>query len=869
MPRKPKKSTEPDAPDTQASAEIQNHQTPAIPEGESDLPAKKTARKKRAKKSDAAEPGTGAAAQQAETADAELKAQAADTFDDAFEGNTPGEAAEPADAPEPPKKSKSKRVKKAALAAEAIVETPKPEPQPDGDPDDLGADEDDDLEGDWESGADEEDEEEENQQEEEPRHSAPRPPAQLERLQKILAAAGIASRRHAEELITEGRVQVNGKVVTELGSKADAGRDHIRVDGKLLHGAERPRYFVLNKPRGYVTTVSDPEGRPTVMEFFAKMNERLYPIGRLDYLSEGLLLMTNDGDLANKLTRAASGVEKTYLVKVSGQPDENLIDGLREGVSIDRGRPGEGRVRTAPARISQVREGDNPWFEVTLIEGRNRELRKMFEEIGHHVEKIRRVGYGPLVLDLEPGQSRELDPEELNLLRLAAEGKWKPKRPKSKTMLPKEAGRTVDHDATKRGGKSFRDKRRPGSGVRSGAGRATGRGSRPGSAPGAGPAARPSSGLGSRPASRPFARPESRPEARPTAERGSSQGFRERPRTGERPAYGRQEDRGGARPTFREGQGTGRGMEDRRQGGDQTRGQTGGTERRSGIRQGASGGSRGQDRPPYRDQGRGTGPRREGRPAVGGQDRGRGGFSRPQGQSSGANRPFRSRPEFGSERPPRPPARSSFEDRPARPGGLRIEEGEPRTGGRPEGRSEDRRQGRAPAGSGGVEGRGAGRPAARGQERGQDRGQDRRQGAFRSERPSGAGRQERGTGGRPPRPSAGGGFRPRPEGGEARGFTQPEDRRPPRPAGGTASRPPRSTGGAAGGGARSTSGGGFAARGRSEGTGGQRFRSNDRGRSGSGPRAGTGGRGSTGPRGGAGRGSGGRGGPGRNNRGGR
>src|SRR6201998_1147158 len=156
----------------------------------------------------------------------------------------------------------------------------------------------------------------------------PELPGKLERLQKILAQAGVASRRHAENLITEGRVQVNGKVVTELGTKADAARDHIRVDGKLLQGSERLRYFMLNKPRGFVTTVSDPEKRPTVMEFFAKLRERLSPVGRLDYLSEGLLLVTNDGDLANKLTRAAAGVEKTYLVKISGEPSEEDRDRL-------------------------------------------------------------------------------------------------------------------------------------------------------------------------------------------------------------------------------------------------------------------------------------------------------------------------------------------------------------------------------------------------------------------------------------------------------------------------------------------------------------------------------------------------------------
>jgi 23S rRNA pseudouridine2605 synthase len=230
---------------------------------------------------------------------------------------------------------------------------------------------------------------------------------------------------------------VNGAVVTELGTKADADRDHIRVDGKLLQGAERLRYFVLNKPRGFVTTVKDPEGRPTVMQFFDKMHERLYPVGRLDYMSEGLLLVTNDGELANRLTRAAAGVEKTYLVKVAGQPSEAELDLLRGGVAIERGKPGSERVRTSPARVRQVRQGDNPWYEVVLIEGRNRELRKMFEEIGHFVEKIRRVGYGPLVLDQEPGNLRELDSQELDALRKVAEGKLR--TPKAKELRRRNA----------------------------------------------------------------------------------------------------------------------------------------------------------------------------------------------------------------------------------------------------------------------------------------------------------------------------------------------------------------------------------------------------------------------------------------------
>src|ERR1700742_2040433 len=202
-----------------------------------------------------------------------------------------------------------------------------------------------------------------------------------QRLQKIVAAAGITSRRKAEELITSGRVQVNGQKVTELGSKADPGRDHIRVDGKLIKKPEKFRYFMLNKPKGVVTTVSDPEGRPTVMKFFARSAARLFPVGRLDYQSEGLLLMTNDGELANILTSAASHVEKTYLVKVSGRPTEGELEQLRRGVMIERGRRGEreGRVTTQPASISLVRDTENPWYEVILTEGKNREIRKMFE----------------------------------------------------------------------------------------------------------------------------------------------------------------------------------------------------------------------------------------------------------------------------------------------------------------------------------------------------------------------------------------------------------------------------------------------------------------------------------------------------------
>ena len=247
----------------------------------------------------------------------------------------------------------------------------------------------------------------------------------VERLQKIIAAAGIASRRKAEELIQSGLVSVNGKTVTELGTKADPETDSIRVNNKLLKGAERHEYIALNKPRGYVTTVSDPEGRPTVMELI-RTPARVYPIGRLDFNSEGLLLLTNDGDLAHKLMKAASHIPKTYLVKVAGQPEEEQLRRLRSGVTIAEERDPKRRVRTAPAQIRVIKEADNPWLEVTLHEGRNRQIRKMFEEIGHHVEKIRRVRYGPLELDLPPGESRPLSSKEISLLQRATEPQARP-----------------------------------------------------------------------------------------------------------------------------------------------------------------------------------------------------------------------------------------------------------------------------------------------------------------------------------------------------------------------------------------------------------------------------------------------------------
>jgi 23S rRNA pseudouridine2605 synthase len=258
-----------------------------------------------------------------------------------------------------------------------------------------------------------------------------------ERLQKIIAAAGIASRRNAEKLISSGAVSVNGQIVTELGTKADLERDHIRVNGKLLHGAERPIYLLMNKPKGYVTTVSDPEGRPTVMDLLRGIRVRVYPIGRLDYSSEGLLLLTNDGELAYKLMKAASHVPKVYLVKVAGVPDMTGLEKIRKGLSIPeesrsyKVRAGEDvrslkksarsrRIKTAPAKVRLIREADNPWYEVTLTEGKNRQIRRMFEEIGHHVEKIKRVRYGPLSLDVPPGEFRRLSMGEIEKLKTAA-----------------------------------------------------------------------------------------------------------------------------------------------------------------------------------------------------------------------------------------------------------------------------------------------------------------------------------------------------------------------------------------------------------------------------------------------------------------
>ena len=231
-----------------------------------------------------------------------------------------------------------------------------------------------------------------------------------ERLQKILSQAGVASRRKSEELITEGRVSVNGKTVTELGSKADLASDHIKVDGKLLHAPKRMVYIALNKPKGCVTTSSDPEGRETVMELMRGIKERVFPVGRLDYASEGLLLLTNDGEFAHRITAPSSHMMKTYVVKVNGSLTDAQEKAFREGVPVD------GR-KTAPAEIKRIKHGVNPWYEVKITEGRQNQIRVMFKHFGKLVEKLRRVKIGFLELDQPPGRYRLLTAPEVARFR--------------------------------------------------------------------------------------------------------------------------------------------------------------------------------------------------------------------------------------------------------------------------------------------------------------------------------------------------------------------------------------------------------------------------------------------------------------------
>ena len=232
-----------------------------------------------------------------------------------------------------------------------------------------------------------------------------------ERLQKILSRAGIASRRKAEQIILEGRVTVNGEIVAELGSKADPDRDHVKVDGKLLRTPREFVYLAMNKPDNCVTTMHDPQGRRTVIDLVRGLKKRVYPVGRLDYHSEGLLLLTNDGDFANRITSTARHVPKTYMVKSNGMLTPAQEEGFRSGIPL------HGR-RTAPAGLKLMKRAQNPWYEVRLIEGRQNQIRLMFRHFGRLVEKLKRVKIGFLELGpLRPGEFRHLAPREVERFR--------------------------------------------------------------------------------------------------------------------------------------------------------------------------------------------------------------------------------------------------------------------------------------------------------------------------------------------------------------------------------------------------------------------------------------------------------------------
>jgi len=240
----------------------------------------------------------------------------------------------------------------------------------------------------------------------------------MERLQKILSQAGIASRRASEQLMLEGRVTVNGVTVRELGSKADPAHDDIRVDGRRVKVVQQHRYILLNKPRGYVTTRSDPQRRPTAIDLLHGVRDYIYPVGRLDFDSEGLLLLTNDGDLAARLTHPRHGVARVYEARVLGVPDAHDLDRLARGVTVD-GRP------TGPAQVA-LRPGgrrgdDSATLIITIREGRNRQVRKMCDAIGHPVTHLKRVAIGPIRdTKLQVGRWRDLTAAEVTKLRTAA-----------------------------------------------------------------------------------------------------------------------------------------------------------------------------------------------------------------------------------------------------------------------------------------------------------------------------------------------------------------------------------------------------------------------------------------------------------------
>jgi 23S rRNA pseudouridine2605 synthase len=237
-----------------------------------------------------------------------------------------------------------------------------------------------------------------------------------ERLQKVLAAAGLGSRRQCEELITSGRVEVDRKVVTELGTRVQADAHEIRVDGETLSLGRRV-YYAVNKPKGVVTTNRDPSGRPRVVDIVPERNARLFPIGRLDLYSEGLILVTNDGELANRLTHPRYGVKKIYLAQVAGQPTKEVLDKLRRGVHL-----AEGVARVDEIRVESQHK-DSAWLEMTLSEGMNREIRRALARVGHKVVRLVRVQVGPIKLGKQPpGTARMLTAEEVNELKKLVAG---------------------------------------------------------------------------------------------------------------------------------------------------------------------------------------------------------------------------------------------------------------------------------------------------------------------------------------------------------------------------------------------------------------------------------------------------------------
>jgi len=233
-----------------------------------------------------------------------------------------------------------------------------------------------------------------------------------ERIQKILAKAGIASRREAERMVLEGRVMVNGRVIDTLGLKTDPLKDAIKVDGERLTGFEPKMTLLLNKPRGYLATVKDPKGRPTVMDLLKHLKLRIYPVGRLDLDAEGLLLLTNDGELANRLAHPKFSIPRTYLVKVGGVPEGKELARLKRGVMLE-----DGRARVVACSILRHKE-KNSWVQVVVTEGRNRLVKRMFLAIGHPVLKLKRIQFGPIQLgDLPFGQFRHLTAEEMAKLK--------------------------------------------------------------------------------------------------------------------------------------------------------------------------------------------------------------------------------------------------------------------------------------------------------------------------------------------------------------------------------------------------------------------------------------------------------------------